>query len=131
MKSEELRKLGLACLVGLALAFVGCGGDQTAGHDGHDHDHDHEHAEGDHEHGKVDSDGDQTEVAAKTYPSDKCIVSGEDLGSMGDPVSMVQDGQEVKFCCSSCIPEFKDAPAKFLAKLDVKLDVNSDVKAEE
>jgi YHS domain-containing protein len=39
---------------------------------------------------------------------------------MGDPVVKVVDGQEVKFCCKSCIPDFEKEPAKFLTKLAAK-----------
>ena len=54
---------------------------------------------------------------AKPYPLDVCIVSDEKLGSMGDIVTHVHEGQEVKFCCAGCFEEFKLEPAKFLAKL--------------
>ncbi|MFN0066740.1 MAG: hypothetical protein ACKVYV_03795, partial [Limisphaerales bacterium] len=47
-----------------------------------------------------------TTAAIKPYPLDVCIVSDEKLGSMGDPVVKVVDGQEVKFCCKNCIPDF-------------------------
>lgn len=57
---------------------------------------------------------------AKTYPLDVCIVSGEKLGSMGDPIVLVHEGQEVKFCCKSCKPDFEKEPAKFLSKLSPK-----------
>lgn len=57
---------------------------------------------------------------AKPYPLDVCIVSGEKLGSMGAPVAYVHEGQEVKLCCKSCLPDFKKEPAKFLAKLAAK-----------
>ena len=57
---------------------------------------------------------------AKAYPLDVCIVSGEKLGSMGDPISLVHEGQEVKFCCKSCKPDFEKEPAKFLSKLSEK-----------
>ena len=55
--------------------------------------------------------------AAKVYPLKNCVVSGEELGSMGEPVSMTHNGQEVKFCCKDCVGEFKADPEKFLAKL--------------
>lgn len=57
---------------------------------------------------------------SKAYPLDVCIVSGEKLGSMGDPIVLVHQGQEVKFCCKSCKPDFEKEPAKFLAKLAPK-----------
>ncbi|MFN0067229.1 MAG: hypothetical protein ACKVYV_06280 [Limisphaerales bacterium] len=59
-------------------------------------------------------------TAAKPYPLDVCIVSDEKLGSMGDPVVKVVDGQEVKFCCKSCIPDFEKEQAKFMTKLAAK-----------
>lgn len=59
-------------------------------------------------------------VASKPYPLDVCIVSGEKLGSMGAPVVYVHEGQEIKFCCKNCLPDFKKEPAKFLEKLAAK-----------
>ena len=58
--------------------------------------------------------------APKAYPLDVCIVSGEKLGSMGDPIVLVHQGQEVKLCCQSCKPDFEKEPAKFLSKLTPK-----------
>ncbi|MDX1679976.1 MAG: hypothetical protein R3242_04515 [Akkermansiaceae bacterium] len=55
--------------------------------------------------------------AAKSYPLEVCIVSDEKLGSMGEPVVIEHEGQEVKFCCDSCIPSFKKDPEKYLSKL--------------
>lgn len=54
----------------------------------------------------------------KPYTLDVCIVSGEKLGSMGEPTSLVHDGQEIKFCCDSCEPKFKKDPDKYLSKLE-------------
>ena len=64
--------------------------------------------------------GADTKTAAKPYPLEVCIVSGEKLGSMGAPVVYVHEGQEVKLCCKSCLPDFKKEPAKFLVKLTPK-----------
>lgn len=55
--------------------------------------------------------------AAKPYPLDYCVVSGEKLGGMGEPVVRVYEGQEVKFCCPSCIQKFDADPAKYLAMI--------------
>jgi YHS domain-containing protein len=52
------------------------------------------------------------------YPLDVCIVSGEKLGEMGEPVSKVYDGREVKFCCKMCVKTFEKEPAKWAKKLD-------------
>ena len=64
--------------------------------------------------------GTDAKTAAKPYTLDVCIVSGEKLGSMGAPVVYVHEGQEVKLCCKSCLPDFKKEPAKFLVKLAPK-----------
>ena len=53
----------------------------------------------------------------KPYPLKYCVVTGNELGSMGDPVSEVYQGQQIKFCCKACIAKFHKDPAKYLAKL--------------
>ncbi len=58
--------------------------------------------------------------AAKPYTLDVCLVSGEKLGSMGNPIVFVHEGQEIKLCCKSCRPDFDKEPAKFLTKLASK-----------
>lgn len=57
-------------------------------------------------------------ASARPYPLEVCLVSGEKLGSMGDPTSLVHEGQEIKFCCDHCEPKFKKDPAKYLSKLE-------------
>lgn len=57
-------------------------------------------------------------TAAKPYPLDVCLVSGEKLGEMGEPVVIVHQGQEIKFCCEKCQPKFEKDPAKYLSKLN-------------
>lgn len=59
----------------------------------------------------------KTAEAKADYPLDVCVVSGEKLGSMGEPHIITHDGTEVRFCCDSCLPEFEKDPAKYLAKL--------------
>lgn len=61
-------------------------------------------------------------TTAAAYPLEVCIVSGEELGSMGDPITIVHEEQEIKFCCDSCPPKFNEDPAKFVAKLDTASD---------
>ncbi len=43
-----------------------------------------------------------------------CPVSGEELGSMGEPIVMTHEGKEVKLCCKSCIKQFKADPEKYM-----------------
>lgn len=59
-----------------------------------------------------------SEATAKPYPLGTCLVSGEELGSMGDPTVINHAGREIKFCCDSCVPKFKKDPEKYLSKLD-------------
>jgi len=56
----------------------------------------------------------------KPYPSDVCIVSDNKLGSMGKPVTIVHNGQEVKFCCKPCVAKFNRNPEKYLKKIAPK-----------
>jgi YHS domain-containing protein len=51
------------------------------------------------------------------YPLTTCVVSGEELGSMGDPIVYDHEGTTVKFCCKACIKDFKKDPDTYLAKL--------------
>ena len=56
-------------------------------------------------------------AGVKPYLKKTCIVSGNKLGSMGIPVRMVREGQEIKFCCKPCIKKFNVDPTKYLSKL--------------
>ncbi len=51
------------------------------------------------------------------YPLDECVVSGEQLGGMGDPYDYVYNNELVRFCCSGCVTKFEQNPDKFLTKL--------------
>lgn len=58
-----------------------------------------------------------TKDQAKAYPLKVCLVTGNDLDSMGDEVSIIYQGQIIKFCCRPCEKKFLRAPEKYLAKL--------------
>ena len=60
----------------------------------------------------------EKKAATKPYPLEKCIVSDEKLGEMGKPYVFTYEGQEIKLCCKSCEKDFKNAPAKYLKKLE-------------
>jgi len=49
-----------------------------------------------------------------------CPTDGEKLGSMGAPVPVIYKGELVELCCSGCLTEFANDPAKYLtiAKAD-------------
>jgi len=53
----------------------------------------------------------------KPYPLKTCIVTENDLGSMGDEQRIVYQGQEIKFCCKPCEAKFLKNPAKYLVRL--------------
>jgi YHS domain-containing protein len=52
------------------------------------------------------------------YPLDACIVTGEKLGSIGDPVSLEHEGRAIKLCCRGCVKQFEANPTEFIEKLD-------------
>jgi hypothetical protein len=55
------------------------------------------------------------------WPLKACPISGEAMGSMGDPIDMVVGTRYVQLCCKGCIRGVKKDTTKFLAKLDTKL----------
>ena len=57
-------------------------------------------------------------AATSDYPIDFCIVTGEKLGGMGDPVVKTYDGREVRFCCAMCPPKFEKDKKTYMKKLD-------------
>lgn len=50
----------------------------------------------------------------------QCPVSGEELGSMGDPYKITYEGREIALCCKGCEGDFKANPARWLARLPKK-----------
>jgi|LakMenEpi03Aug12_release.lakeMendotaPanAssembly.Ray.scaffolds.fasta_scaffold488870_1 hypothetical protein len=58
--------------------------------------------------------------AADSYPLSTCVVSGEALGSMGQPIVIRHEGAEVRLCCKGCVKKFNADPAKYLEKLSCK-----------
>lgn len=58
------------------------------------------------------------EAKSKPYPLEFCLVSDEKFeGSDMKPFELVHEGQTIKFCCKSCVKDFKKEPKKYLAKL--------------
>jgi hypothetical protein len=55
---------------------------------------------------------------AKDYPLKTCVVSGQDLGSMGDAFEYVHENRLVLLCCGGCVKRFKRDPAKHMVGLD-------------
>jgi YHS domain-containing protein len=63
---------------------------------------------------------DQAVVEAQqaTYPLENCIVSGEALDSMGEPVNFVMHNRLYRLCCNGCIKQLRQSPAEYAEKLD-------------
>tara|TARA_B110000116_G_scaffold190237_1_gene165287 strand:- start:111 stop:404 length:294 start_codon:yes stop_codon:yes gene_type:complete len=67
-----------------------------------------------------DSNATENNASAKGdgYPLKVCVVSGEELGGMGEPYIHNHEGVTVKFCCKPCLKKFNKEPEVYLAKLD-------------
>ena len=120
METDMRLTLTLATLAAglFAVGLVACG----SGADEHDHGthgsgddggHDEHHASGD---SAPMADLKKIEPSAD-YPLTTCVVSGEELGSMGDPLAYEYDGQEIQLCCAGCVDDFKKSPAEYVAKV--------------
>ncbi len=57
-------------------------------------------------------------AAGDPYPLGRCPVSGEPLGSMGEPVAVEYDGREVQFCCAGCAAPFEARQAVYWEAID-------------
>lgn len=69
------------------------------------------------------------EVQQESYPLETCVVSGEPLHGMGEPVDMLVNGQLVRLCCNHCKMQFSEQPAKYLEKIDAAREATSDREA--
>lgn len=61
--------------------------------------------------------------ARAAYPLSVCVASGEKLGAMGENAEFIyrekgRPDRLIVFCCGGCEDDFKQDPAKHLAKLD-------------
>jgi YHS domain-containing protein len=78
-----------------------------------------------HQHGQMGQMGHMGEMMTQNpdsstanYPLNYCIVSGEKLGEMGNPVDYDYHGRQIMFCCSACQATFEKNPKMYLARLD-------------
>lgn len=58
------------------------------------------------------------EAQEPEYPFSVCVVSGDELGAMGEPIQKVYANRLVQFCCAGCIGKFWEEPAKYLSMID-------------
>ncbi len=60
----------------------------------------------------------------EAYPLETCPVSGQKLGSMGEPVDVVLANRLVRLCCAGCKGKLTANPAKVLAEVDAAWEAN-------
>ncbi len=133
MKMKTPLILSLVLGSGMLLVFTGCNPTksdsstvappiseaESSSHDHMDADHDSDSA------GKSDMEK-MAETMANFPEEDRqsamkqhfCPVSGEMLGTMGEPEKVEVDGQSVWICCDGCKDKLLAAPEKYLAKLN-------------
>ena len=58
------------------------------------------------------------EAGKKGYAVEVCPVSGEKLGSMGEPVDVLYGTRLVRLCCKGCVKKVRTDGAAVVAKLD-------------
>ena len=63
----------------------------------------------------------QDEKSTAPYLLPTCVVSGKKLGSMGDPIVLTHEGQQIKLCCKGCVKRFNAKPADYVKKMNEKL----------
>lgn len=103
----------ITTLITMMVATGAANAQHAGGHSGHDHSaHQTEAA--------TSQPAEQNEEVriGDPWPLDTCVVSGEKLGSMGDPVIKLHEGREVRFCCKGCVGMFEKDPDNYLGKAD-------------
>ena len=58
------------------------------------------------------------EAQSATYPLEACPVTGQPLGSMGEPLEVLAGHRLVKLCCAGCRGELDADPAAAVEKVD-------------
>lgn len=53
-----------------------------------------------------------------------CPVTGEELGSMGPPISVTISGRTIQVCCEACVAAVKRNPAEYFAKVESEWNSN-------
>ncbi|MFT7541172.1 MAG: hypothetical protein ACI9K5_002139 [Gammaproteobacteria bacterium] len=53
----------------------------------------------------------------KHYPATTCLISGEELGGMGEPIDLLYGNTLVRLCCKGCVKGFWKNPQEHMAAL--------------
>ncbi len=118
MSTRFTTRASLAITLGAALSFAaGCSKDESQ-HSGPDHTASSSATTPAASPAPAQDNAAVVQAQLPTYPLQTCVVSGDKLGGMGNPVDYVHEGRLVRFCCSGCIATFKKDPSKYLKKID-------------
>ena len=55
------------------------------------------------------------------YTLSTCPVSGQKLGSMGDPITVMYENRQIILCCAGCQAKFEKEPQTYLEKVDKEM----------
>lgn len=55
------------------------------------------------------------------YPTNTCVISGEELDFHGGAVNFIYGNRLFRTCCNDCKAEFLDEPAKYVPELDEEI----------
>lgn len=55
------------------------------------------------------------------FPLANCPVSGEPLGTMGDPILVMHEGREIRLCCKGCVEDFNANAEEYLKEIDAAI----------
>ena len=58
------------------------------------------------------------EQQRKDYPLTTCVVGGDELGKMGEPVDVIVGGRLIRLCCDRCEAKLRASPAHYIAMVD-------------
>jgi YHS domain-containing protein len=117
MSTRFMTRASLAIALGAGLSFAaGCSKEDS--HSGHDHAASSSAKTPAASPAPAQDNAAVIQAQLPTYPLQTCVVSGDKLGEMGNPVDYVHEGRLVRFCCSGCIAKFKKDPAQYLKMID-------------
>lgn len=63
----------------------------------------------------------ETASALQGKGQQTCPVTGEPLGSMGDPIPVTVQGRTIQVCCQGCVAAVQKNPEKYLKAVDDEL----------
>jgi YHS domain-containing protein len=74
-----------------------------------------------HDHASHTANTEHEKMVGDPYTLPTCPVSGQKLGSMGDPITVIHEGRQIKLCCTGCQAKFEKEPQAYLEKIDKEM----------